>query len=93
MFNVYLICSEINGNRLYKIGYTKRDIEKRIKEFKTGNASSFYLIDSFQSKWGTKIEARLHKLFKHKKVSGSILIIMISVILKKYVTHCTIILN
>lgn len=70
MFNVYLICSEINGNRLYKIGYTKRDIEKRIKEFKTGNASSFYLIDSFQSKWGTKIEARLHKLFKHKKVSG-----------------------
>lgn len=70
MYNVYLICSEIEGKNLYKIGYTRREIEKRIKEFKTGNASSFYIVDSFQSEWGTKIESRLHRVFNHKKISG-----------------------
>ncbi len=70
MYNVYLICSEIEGKNLYKIGYTRREIEKRIKEFRTGNASEFYLVDSFQSKWGTKIEAQLHKFFKSKKIRG-----------------------
>lgn len=70
MYNVYLVASEIEGKTLYKIGYTRRPIEKRIKEFKTGNASQFYLVDSFESKWGTKIEAQLHKFFRSKKVSG-----------------------
>lgn len=70
MINIYLICSEIEGKKLHKIGYTKRTIEKRIKEFKTGNASELYLVDSFQSRWGTKIEAQLHKIFKQKKQSG-----------------------
>lgn len=61
MFNIYLICAEIDGKKLYKIGYTRRSIQERIREFKTGNASEFYIVDSFQSKWGTKIEARLHR--------------------------------
>jgi hypothetical protein len=69
-YNVYLICSEFEGRRLYKIGYTKRPIEKRIKEIKTGNGSDIYLVESFKSIWGTKIEAQLHKFFKLKKVSG-----------------------
>lgn len=70
MYNIYLICSEINGNKIYKIGYTKRPIEKRLKEFKTGNGAEIYLVDSFTSKWGTKIERNLHKFYKGKKVSG-----------------------
>lgn len=64
------MCSEINGIKLHKIGYTKRRIEERIKEFKTGNASEFYIIDSFKSKWGTKIEASLHRTFNSKKIRG-----------------------
>ena len=70
MINIYLLCAEINGEKLHKIGYTKRSIEERIKEFKTGNASDFYIIDSFRSKWGTKIEAQLHKKKKKKRVRG-----------------------
>jgi hypothetical protein len=70
MYNVYLVCSQIDGNKLYKIGYTRREIEKRIKEFKTGNASEFYIVDSFRSKWGTKIESQLHRYFRRKKISG-----------------------
>ncbi len=70
MYNVYLICSEINNEKIYKIGYTKRPIEKRLKEFKTGNGAEIYLVDSFTSKWGTKIERNLHKFYIGKKVSG-----------------------
>ena len=70
MFNIYLICAEIDGKKLYKIGYTRRTIQERIREFRTGNASEFYIVDSFQSKWGTKIEARLHKQYKPKKING-----------------------
>lgn len=70
MFNIYLISSEINGHKLHKIGYTRRTIEKRIKEFKTGNASEFEIVDSFHSKWGTKIESQLHRIYKSKKMSG-----------------------
>jgi hypothetical protein len=70
MINIYLICSEIEGKKLHKIGYTKRAIEKRIKEFKTGNASDIYLVDSFQSEWGTKIESMLHRIYRPKKING-----------------------
>jgi hypothetical protein len=70
MINVYLICAEFEERRLYKIGYTRRDVSKRIKELKTGNGSEMYIIDSFKSKWGTKIESQLHEIFKNKKVSG-----------------------
>lgn len=67
MINIYLLCAEINGEKLHKIAYTKRSIEERIKEFKTGNTSDFYIIDSFRSKWGTKIEAQLHIRHLNKK--------------------------
>lgn len=70
MFNIYLISSEINGNKLHKIGYTRRKVETRVKEFKTGNASEFKIVDTFYSKWGTKIESQLHNIFKLKKLSG-----------------------
>jgi hypothetical protein len=70
MFYVYLVCAEINGRRLYKIGYTRRTPEQRIKEFKTGNASYFWLVDSFKSKWGSKIEAILKKKYSYCNVSG-----------------------
>lgn len=70
MFSVYLVCSEIDGKKLYKIGYTRRTPEIRIKEFKTGNASDMSVVSEFKSKWGTKIESQLHKLFNKKKVGG-----------------------
>jgi hypothetical protein len=70
MFNIYLISSEINGHKLHKIGYTRRSVETRVKEFKTGNASEFEIVNTFHSKWGTKIESQLHRIFKPKKLSG-----------------------
>ena len=72
MYNVYLICSYIGDSKIYKIGHTKRNVEDRIKDFKTGNCSVIEIVDSFKSKWGTKIESLLHKKFKlqQKGISG-----------------------
>lgn len=69
-YNVYLVCAKIGDEKLYKIGYTRRKVEKRIKELKTGNAADFYIVDSFNSKWGTKIEALLHRAYQNKKING-----------------------
>lgn len=65
-YNVYLL--ESDGK--YKIGFTRNDPEKRIKQMKTGNFNGFNLIGQFKSKWGTKIESKLHKKHKQKKISG-----------------------
>ena len=70
MINIYLISSDTNGKKLYKIGITKRSIPERIKEFKTGNASELLIVDSFVSKWARKIEATFHRSLKPKKISG-----------------------
>lgn len=65
---VYLISSEINNHILYKIGITKREVSQRLKELKTGNAAELNIVSIFESKWATKIEANLHKRYKH--ISG-----------------------
>lgn len=70
MYNVYIISSEINSKKLYKIGYTRKLVSERIKQFKTGNASEFEIVDTFKSKWGTKIEKSLHKHFRFNKIKG-----------------------
>jgi len=70
MYNVYLVCAEINDKKLYKIGYTKREVEARVLELKTGNAADFHIVDFYSSKWGTKIEAVLHRKFSSKKING-----------------------
>lgn len=70
MVNVYLICSETNSDSVYKVGFTKREVCDRIKEMKTGNAGSIYIVNVFRSKYGTKIEAFLKRKYKPYNVSG-----------------------
>lgn len=68
--NVYLISSEVNGKKVYKIGRTRRSVDKRLSEFKTGNSAILEIVDVFNSKWGTKIETYLHKHFGTKRLGG-----------------------
>jgi len=70
VYNVYLISSFLEGDICYKIGYSKRNPNQRIREMKTGNASELEVVESFKSKWGTQIEAKLHRIFQDKKISG-----------------------
>lgn len=69
-YNVYLISANIDDIKLYKIGFTKRNVEDRVREFKTGNCLDLQIEYVINSKWGTKIEKRLHKMFVDKKISG-----------------------
>lgn len=70
MYKIYLISSEIDGSKVYKIGFTKRDINKRVKEFKTGNSTDLIIESFFVSKWAKKIEKALHRHFREFKING-----------------------
>lgn len=69
--NIYLISAQIGDEKLYKIGFTKRKVEQRIKDFETGNASDFNIEQVYQcEKYYLTIEKRLHKHFHEKNVRG-----------------------
>jgi len=71
MYNVYIISDYMDdGGYRYKIGRTKRDPKIRLKEFKTGNSRPLEVVKVFESKWGTKIEAALHRRFSYKRMDG-----------------------
>jgi len=66
MYNVYLIS---NSQGHYKIGFTRRNVNDRIRELKTGNSEEIQLISEYSSDWGTKIEAALHRKYRKKKIN------------------------
>ena len=70
MYNVYLVSCCDGIETQYKIGYTKNDVNKRVKQLKTGNSKDLKIEKVFSSKWGSKIEAVLHRKFSHLKISG-----------------------
>jgi hypothetical protein len=71
MKNIYLISSIVNDQIMYKVGYTKRKVEDRIKEFKTGNPGDFNIVEVYEAKnFGVSIEKNLHNKYKDKKING-----------------------
>lgn len=69
MYRIYLIsCGE--ENLQYKIGYTKRDVSDRLREFKTGNSGNLNIVATFETKWGSKLENMLHRKYRSKKIEG-----------------------
>lgn len=70
-YKIYLISAEINEKILYKIGYTRRDVQQRIRDFKTGNASNFDIHGVYPcSSYHVTLEKRLHTHFSAKRISG-----------------------
>jgi|AntRauTorcE11897_2_1112592.scaffolds.fasta_scaffold01182_5 hypothetical protein len=68
---IYLVSSKIDDMTVYKIGYTARSVETRIKEFKTGNCSEFEIIHIYEPlDFPVTIETSLHKHFYDKKING-----------------------
>ena len=63
---VYLLC-ELSDNERFKIGVTKRDVDKRIKELSTGNSNE--IINKFESEYYKKVESSLHRKFHTYKTS------------------------
>jgi len=64
---VYLFLEVDNeGNETYKIGITKNDPNKRIKQLQTGNPRKISLIKFYQSENYLKVESWLHKKYSIK---------------------------
>jgi hypothetical protein len=68
MYKVYLIKNV--DEEQYKIGYTRREVQQRLKEFKTGNCNELKIVSVYESEWGTKIEANLHRRYRRNKING-----------------------
>lgn len=66
--NIYLLVAIINGEKNYKIGITKNEISVRLSALQTGNPYKINLVNSFQSKWASKVENYLHSYFKKNNV-------------------------
>lgn len=66
--NIYLARQE--GTNLYKIGITKNDAKKRLKQLQTGNAAILELVETFQTKHDFTMETALHAEFQSKKREG-----------------------
>lgn len=70
MYSIYLISSEYENVTFYKIGWTKRDPSKRLKELSTGNSQNLQIQKIYVSKYGPRIEANLHRIFSNKRCNG-----------------------
>lgn len=64
---VYLL---INDEGKYKIGFTERNIKKRIKELQTGSPSEMRVVQEYESDNARKIETIMHRSFRSKRING-----------------------
>jgi hypothetical protein len=63
---VYLI----TDGDYFKIGLTKKNAEKRLKELQTGSARELTLVETYSSKNYRKIESWFHRKYKWKRLEG-----------------------
>lgn len=68
MGTVYLINAW--GTEKYKIGYTKRDINHRLRELQTGCPDEIILVKKFECKHYQKVESWLHRKHNFKRIEG-----------------------
>ena len=67
---VYLLKIVNEDKTLYKIGFTKGSVYKRIRELQTGCPYEIRVVDTYSSEYGTIIESTLHHIFSHRKTYG-----------------------
>ena len=70
MYKIYLISAELDGAIYYKIGWTKRDPQKRLNELRTANSHNLEVIYTFETKWGPRIESMLHNYYSDLRCNG-----------------------
>ena len=71
MKRLYLLSTDLDGEKVYKIGFTKNSVESRIKQLQTGNVSIIEIDFVYEAdKYIVSIETRLHKQFDSKRING-----------------------
>lgn len=68
MSYIYLIRND--NEDTYKIGVTKNDPKKRLKQLQTGSSSPLTLINFFQTQYPYRLETMLHNYFKLNNYNG-----------------------
>lgn len=64
---VYLI-GDAGQDNVFKIGVTRKSVEKRIKQLQTGNGEDIYLINFYETDYPFFVERLLHtKLYPKQK--------------------------
>jgi len=67
---VYLLCELGSNPESYKIGITKDNPEKRVKQLQTGCSNEILILKTFNSEFYRKIESVLHKEYKRYSSTG-----------------------
>ena len=64
---IYLIQAEGTDN--YKIGISQNP-HQRLEQLQTGNGLKLIFVQGFETKYGTKLESRMHLHFADKRIEG-----------------------
>ena len=67
---IYLLKIVNEDKSLYKIGFTRGSIYKRISELQTGCPYEIHVVDTYSSEYGTIIESTLHNVYSYKRTFG-----------------------
>ena len=66
--HIYLIECRDAEETYYKIGYTKNNVIKRLKQLQTGSSYELRIVYDFETEFGTKLESTLHRMNELKRV-------------------------
>tara|TARA_R110000851_G_scaffold152826_1_gene294624 strand:+ start:1143 stop:1457 length:315 start_codon:yes stop_codon:yes gene_type:complete len=66
---IYLLVENREEAR-YKIGITKYNGKKRIKNLSTGNSDEITVVAEFESRFNRRIETSLHNRYSTKRLKG-----------------------
>lgn len=76
------------GTVSYKIGYTKNDPKKRVKQLQTGNKYDIELVEKFWSEYSTRLEATLHHMYRHHRAENGEWFDLPKEIVKDFISIC-----
>ncbi len=66
---VYLLEDWRNDERAFKIGFTTKSVDNRVKQLQTGNSATIIIVSKYETNNYLKVEKKLHQLFasEHKR--------------------------
>jgi len=64
---VYLIK---NGEDYFKIGYTSRNVERRLEELQVASPTKLEVIHQYKTDDPTLLESTLHRQYRHARMEG-----------------------
>ena len=67
---VYLLESSNEDGVIYKIGYTKNDVKRRIEKLQTGNPHEIKEVCHFKTKYNQKLEKSIHNRYSYCRLKG-----------------------